>query len=79
MAPAVAPFFWQSILAGKRPELSQMDAELIQLIHKVGVRKVAQALQISREATMSLAIGIAHDGTKAQAAPHRAKLADLKK
>lgn len=55
-----------------------MDAELIQLIHEVGVRKVAQTLKISREATMALAIGIAHDGTKAQAAPHRAELAKLR-
>lgn len=54
-----------------------VDAELIQLIHQVGVRKVAQTLKISREATMALAIGVASDGTRALAAPNRPKLAEL--
>ena len=57
-----------------------MNADLITLIHRVGVRKVAQTLGLARDTVMSLAVGIAHPGTLArfEAAESQQKLANLR-
>ncbi len=54
--------------------MSNLEMKIGQAIRRIGTRRVADLLGISREGALSLAAGVATRGTEALAAPNLSRL-----
>jgi hypothetical protein len=58
--------------------MSELESKVSRAIRAHGTRRVAEVLNVSREAALSLAVGVAQAGTVALASPHISKLDELR-